>query len=91
MTGAGIGGTWGGVIKLGLALLALVLLVLAERRNSRPLGLAGAAALLAGGAWGAIRDDRWWMLPLGLLFGVLWIAFEEWRSRRSSNETRESS
>ncbi|MDA0167895.1 hypothetical protein OJ998_02265 [Solirubrobacter taibaiensis] len=77
------------MIKLGLALLALVLLVLAERRNSRPLGLAGAAALLAGGVWSAVRDDRWWMLPVGILFGVLWIAFDEWRSRRSPDEVRE--
>jgi hypothetical protein len=78
------------VIKLGLALLALVLLVLAERRDSRALGLAGAAALLAGGVWSAIRDDRWWMIPLGLLFGALWIAFDRFRSHRSPHETRES-
>ena len=74
------------MISFGLALLALVLLLVAARsprhRESRVLGAGVALTFLAGAVWNAYRKDRWWMLVAGLIVAVMWILFDSWRECR---------
>jgi hypothetical protein len=70
------------VVLFLLALLAVPNL-LQDRSAVRAVGVF--LGLLFSGLviWRGIRDDTWWMVPIGVAIAAVWIAIDERRSRRS--------